>query len=171
MPYSYIPVPGSYDDFLIGSKKITQLPDVVSLSNTDIFAVINEGETRKATIAQLTSVIPENPLIRTSYNLLCSLSGGWESSYNTLKDLSGNWQNTFNTTQLLSSNWQTTYQSVCSLSSTWGYQGTDLKALTANWQNTFNTTQALSGNWQSTYAAAVFRARAKSNYLFLYAVD
>jgi len=165
MPYSYIPFSGSYDDFLLGSKKITQLPAVVSLSNTDFFSVINEGETRKATIAQLTGVIPENPLIRTSYNLLCSLSSNWESSFYTLKDLSGNWQNTFNTTQLLSSNWQntfnttqllssnwqSTYQTVCSLSVTWGYQGTDLKNLSSVWQSTYQTVCALSANWNSAY--------------------
>jgi hypothetical protein len=68
LPYSFIPFLGSFETFIAGSKTISNLPPVVKLESTDLFAVVNEGETRKTTldfltqtlVTKITSIITEN---------------------------------------------------------------------------------------------------------------
>ena len=172
---------GDFNQFLEGSRRISELPSIMGLSGDDIFIVVNEGETRKITFAQLTAFIPgdltsgggSNTVLsvlsgnwqntyatvyalsgnwNSSSNTLKSLSANWQNTYGTVQGLSGNWQNTYGTVQGLSSNWQNTYGTVQGLSSDWQSTHATVCALSSNWQNTFGTVQGLSGNWQSTYA-------------------
>ena len=88
--YSTIPFIGSFNSFVQQSKRISELPPVIELSSTDVFAVVNEGETRKVTLSQLTvtlTTILSTTLIASLTSILLKPSLSAESPF--LSEYSG----------------------------------------------------------------------------------
>jgi hypothetical protein len=151
---------------------IPELPFTSILSLSDLVILINEGETRQATLEQLDSIGYQGTDLKLlssnwqdTFNTFQSLSSNWQDTFNITQSLSSNsentftaftalssnWQNTFNTVHSLSSNWQDTFNTVHSLSSNWQDTFNTVHSLSSNWQDTFNITQSLSSNWQDTF--------------------
>lgn len=143
----------------MSNKKISQLPESLTLSQADLMPIVTDGITKKIT---------GNTLTNFTNQALNSLSGNWQSTYSTVKEASAFWNSVFSTVNTNSASWDSVFSDVNHLSSSWNSVFSSVWANSANWDSVFTSVSTTSANWNSVYSSV----RANSaTYALLTACD
>jgi hypothetical protein len=138
--------------------KISQLSATTNPQDSDVFPVVNFGETKKVELRYIT-----NAAFRAAQTAFLPLTGGTvfgnvivNGDIITSSATSDNWNDTYTIVDANSAMWggaSDVYTTVNANSATWNKAGTvytTVNANSADWESTFTTVQAKSGTWESS---------------------
>ena len=94
----------------MSNKKISQLPESLSLVATDLMPMVSQGITKKIT---------GDVLVTFTNEALKSLSGDWKNTYTVVSLASSFWNSVYTTVEEASADWSSVYASVANVSALW----------------------------------------------------
>ena len=123
--------------------KISELNSLSSAQAGDVLPIVNEGQTKKITVASLVNL-----------GSIPSLSSDWNSTYTTVNSLSETWEESavISPLQNASGGWDSAYTTVNSLSDTWEESAviSPLQTASGGWDSVYSTVKSLSDTWEES---------------------